>query len=359
METAYWVALNHVPGIGSVTFTQLITHFGSAQKAWEAKGNELKPFLNKAVFPAFLEARSEINPATLMSHIAEQGITVLTVADAAYPALLKQIYDPPPVLYLRGEIKPADAQAIAIVGTRKMTSYGSVVTERLAAELVGQGFTIVSGLARGVDGAAHKAAVEAGGRTIAVLGGGLNNIYPREHEQLAQQIIDGHGAVISEFPPDFPAVPGNFPARNRIISGLSLGLVVTEAAEQSGTMITVGTALEQGREVFAVPGPITSMLSVGTMKLIKDGATLVTSAADILAELQIPTVASDEHKPTPTIDESTSEGKLLKLLETEPLFFDSIVKQLQKPAADVAALLTMLEIAGSVRQLDNNHWMRT
>ncbi len=357
-DICFWVGLNHVPGIGPVTFRRLIEHFGSAEKVWHAKRQDFpeENGLHK-IYEAIALAKETLDPIQKFQQITETGIAVITIADTMYPRLLREIYDPPFVLYILGNLQPEDEKAIAVVGSRKMTSYGKTVTEKLSAELSLEGFTVVSGLARGVDSAAHQAALDAGGRTIAVLGGGLWHIYPTEHARLAERIAQGRGAVISEFPPDFPAIPGNFPSRNRIISGLSLGVVVTEAAEKSGTMITVTQALEQNREVFSVPGPITSALSVGTMRLIRDGAKLVTNVGDILEELQFEGLQQKHTNPNREIGPMTSEeSTLLSLMENEPQHIDILVRESQLPAAKVLSTLATMEILGKVQTIDQGVW---
>lgn len=357
-DLAYWVALNHVSGIGPVTFKQLLQQFGTAKEVWEARESQLKAAkVFQAVIAELSNARETVSPPALLEKILSTQITPITLVHPSYPNLLKEIYDPPPVLYTLGELKPEDAKAIAVIGTRKMTSYGKIVTEKLVTGLVEQGFTIVSGLARGVDATAHKAALAANGRTISVLGGGLWNLYPPEHKALAQEITK-HGAVISEFPPSLPAVPGNFPARNRIISGLSLGVLVTEAQEKSGTMITVTEALDQNREVFAVPGPITSSFSVGTMKLIKEGAKLVTSVADILEELQLPSSSqiSPITKITHITPASKEEAVILQLLENEPQHTDYIVRHSNMSSAAVLSTLSVMELTGRLKEVESNVW---
>lgn len=267
----YLLALHSIDGLGPVRLKAILDYFKDPKLAWEAQSQK---------------TRQNLEPESYAQSIKNDMISWVTIYDSTYPRLLKEIYDPPVVVYYKGDILPQDEKAVAIVGTRKMTGYGRVVTRQFTKELTWAGLTIISGLARGVDAQAHKAAIEVGGRTIAVLGGGLNQIYPPENRALAQNIIAGHGAVISEFPPDYPPIPGNFPSRNRIISGLSLAVLVTEAAEDSGSLITARLALDQGREVFAVPGPITSSLSKGPIGLIKAGAIPVTNADEILEELE-------------------------------------------------------------------------
>lgn len=283
---AYLLSLHSVAGLGPMRLKALLDYFSDPKMAWEADVLEIQRIgIPQNVINLFLETRKKLNPEKYLESIEKSGIKYLTVFDENYPRLLKEIYDPPTVLYYKGEILPEDERAVAVVGTRRVTGYGKLVTQRFACDLVSFGITVVSGLARGVDSEAHRAVIKSGGRTIAVLGGGLQNIYPPENTYLAKQITEGFGAVVSEIPLDRPYSRGVFPARNRIVSGLSLGVLVTEAAERSGTLITVRTALEQGRDVFAVPGPITSEFSKGPAALIKEGAKLVTSAEEILEDL--------------------------------------------------------------------------
>lgn len=268
---AYLLALHSTLGLGPIRLKAILDYFKDPKLAWEAQSDRAR----------------KMDPEAYAESISKQGIKWVTIYDNHYPLLLKEIYDPPVVLYYKGEIKPYDNNAIAVVGTRRITDYGRVVTKQFTKDLVVGNLTIVSGLARGVDTQAHQTAIKEGGRTLAVLGGGLNKIYPPENKALVERIIDKHGAVLSEFPPDAKSLPGNFPARNRIISGLSLAVLVTEAPEDSGSLITARFALEQGRDVFAVPGPITSHLSKGPIDLIKDGARPVTTAGEILEDLRV------------------------------------------------------------------------
>lgn len=288
---------------------------------------------------------------------------VINRSDQAYPKLLKEIPAPPEKIWIMGEFKKEDEKAIAVVGARRATSYGKEATQDLVIALCGAGLTIVSGLARGVDSVAHKTAIEAGGRTIAVLGSGIDVVYPPENKKLYKDIVDGHGAVISEFEPGTPSNPWNFPKRNRIIAGLSLGVLVTEAAEKSGSLITAGLAGEFGREIFAVPGPIYSKMSAGTAALIKDGAKLVYSAKDVLEELGLSAQparlfvdgggfekASEEiyGKVAP----NSSELKMiLEFIQDDPKHIDEIIKKTGMSASQVSSHLSLAEIAGVVKHL--------
>lgn len=286
-DLAYWVATSAMPGVGTITFNYLLKYFKTLKKFWEADEGEIDRLqVGEKTRKSILSFRKSTDPSVYLQKVYERGIKVVSLTDTGYPGNLRQISDPPSVLYFRGEIKPEDNLAVAVVGSRNATVYGKDVTQKLVFQLVKQGLTIVSGLARGIDSVAHRTALEAGGRTIAVLGCGVDLVYPPENKNLAQEIVK-NGAVVSEFPLGFPPIAPNFPARNRIVSGLSLGVLVTEGAVDSGSLITAGQAAEQGREVFAVPGPINSKMSEGTNKLIKEGVHPTTEVADLLEILNI------------------------------------------------------------------------
>ncbi len=282
----YLLALNTIDGLGPVRLKNLLDHFKDPKLIWEANVREIREVgVPEGVANLLVETRKELDPDQMILDLEKMGIKWMTIFDKEYPKLLAQIYDPPIVIYYKGKFIAEDTRAIAVVGTRRITGYGKMVTEKFVTGFVASGLTIVSGLARGVDACAHKTAIDNNGRTIAVLGGGLNKIFPPENTKLADEIASGFGVVISEFPPDHLSVAGNFPVRNRIISGLSIGVLVTEAASDSGSLITARYSLEQGRDVFAVPGPITSDLSRGPADLIKEGACLVMDPAEVLEEL--------------------------------------------------------------------------
>lgn len=354
----YLLALHSIDGLGPIRLRAVLEYFKDPKLAWEADVGEIKKIgIPQNTVQLLADTRKKLEPESYAQKISDRGIKWITVFDDGYPKLLSQIYDPPIVLYYKGDFSSAPGSAgsknndaIAVVGTRKMTGYGKVVTEQFTKGLVSAGLTIVSGLARGVDSQAHLVAVSENGRTIAVLGGGLNNIFPPENRGLAAKIADGFGAVISEFPPDYPSLPGNFPARNRIISGLSLGVVVIEAAEDSGSLITARLALEQGREVFAVPGPVTSDLSKGPVDLIKQGAMAVFSPDEVLEELGIGKVISDKGK---VISENLSEEeeRVLGVLENENRHIDEIGRELKFAAPKISALLLKMEISGLVQSV--------
>ncbi len=256
----YLLALHSIDGLGSVRLKAILDNFKDPKLGWEANGDELRKIgIPRNTIEILIETRRNFNPEKYMEDIQKSGIKWITIYDESYPKLLKEIYDPPVILYYRGNLDCLNKKCLAVVGTRKMTGYGKAVCEQFVKSLVAFHITIVSGLARGIDSKAHETAVFNQGQTVAVLGGGLNKIYPPENISLAKSIIESLGALISEFPPDYPSLPGNFPSRNRIISGLSLGVLVVEAAEDSGSLITARFALEQGRDVFAIPGPVTSI----------------------------------------------------------------------------------------------------
>jgi len=355
-DLPYYIALAAVPGIGPVHFKILLKHFKTAEAVWKASDNTLQKALTPALFRQLTQFRKSFNINKYLDKIISKNINIITTDDNNYPKLLKEISDPPPVLYIRGEI-PTEIlnQTIAVVGTRKMTTYGREVTEVLVRDLVAAGFTIVSGLARGIDSYAHRVTVGNGGKTIAVLGGGVDTIYPSENISLAEEIAKGNGAVISEFPLGMQPVPGNFPARNRIISGLSLGVLVTEAGEDSGSLITAGLAGEQGREVFAVPGPIYSKLSYGPAELIKQGAKLVMNVGDILEELNID-VRSKMSDLREVKGDTEEEQVIIDLLKNGPVHVDEITRSSKLPTAKVGSILSLIEIKGKIKSLGGGNY---
>ena len=353
-DIKYWVALNTVDGLGPVTFRRLLKYFGSAKNAWEADVGELQKLnLTSKLLENFLYTRKNADLTTTMERLGKLSVEVITISSPDYPPLLKQIYDPPFVLYVRGEIEAQDELAMAFVGSRKMTRYGLEVTENLVQNLVAHGLTIVSGLAFGVDVASHQAALDAGGRVIAVLASGVDVITPTSNTFLAERILkEGRGAIISEHPLGTTPQRYFFPVRNRIISGLALGTVVVEATEKSGTAHTARAALEQGREVFAVPGSIFSPLSVGTHNLIKQGAKLVNSVEDILEELNLE-ARSLKLEARRAVPESPEEEKILKILGNDEVHVDEIIQKSNLPTSVVTSTLTMMEMKGKVKNLGN------
>lgn len=357
-DDIYLLALHSINGLGSVRIKILIDYFTDLKLAWQASASELlKIGIPKNVIESLIQTRKNLDPEKYITEVEKLGINWITFFEDGYPALLKQINAPPLVLYYRGSILSSE-KSIAVVGSRKMTGYGKIVTEKLTQELVEHGLTIVSGLARGVDTQAHKTTILNYGRTVAVLGGGLKNIFPPENTKLVEEIIDSGGAIISEYPPNEPSLPGNFPARNRIISGMSLGVLVTEADLDSGSLITARLAAEQGREVFAVPGPITSQLSKGPISLIQEGAKAVTEGKDILIELGI----KQGNKSKSAVDGVTltqDEKQILDILENEQVHIDEIARMLQKPISQVSADILKMEITGLVCSLGAGIYSKT
>ncbi len=354
-----------VPGIGPRLQQVLLARFGSPRSVLAAAPSVLRdtPGIGPVLVRNIVAARDTVDVAAELELARSNGVAIVVQAQPAYPRLLREIHDPPAVLFVHGALLPADALAIGIVGTRHGTRYGIAQAERLAAELARAGLTIISGLARGVDAAAHRGALAAGGRTVAVLASGVLNIYPPEHRGLADQ-IRRQGAVISESPLRMQPLSGVFPQRNRIISGLSLGVIVVEAGDRSGALITARHAMEQGRDVFAVPGPIDSRVSRGCHRLIRDGARLVQSADDVLEELG-PLVEATP-RGDGTVVRSGAELRLneleksvLQAVDVEPTDIDRIVSRCGLPVSRVLATLSVLEMRRLVRRISANQVIRS
>jgi len=349
-----WLALKSVPGVGNLLFTRLVTHFGSPDAVLAADEPALIAVqgVTARLSAAILGHRGATAANQEWEAAQKKGYQIITQADPQYPALLTQIPDPPPVLYVYGTLPATDALTIAVVGSRHATGYGISATRQLSMDLVRQGVTIVSGLARGVDSAAHAGAIAAGGKTVSVIGTGLDRIYPRENERLYHQIAE-NGAVITEFALGTGPDAHHFPVRNRIISGMSHGTVVVEATARSGSLITARLAAEQGRDVFAVPGNIHSFKSVGTHTLIKEGAKLVAHAWDVLDEF-----AHINSRPPadPTPPESVrphlteSEAMVMDSLEAEPVHIDDLARKLGLPSGKLSGILLQLELKGLASQ---------
>ncbi|MCO5199100.1 MAG: DNA-processing protein DprA [Anaerolineae bacterium] len=350
-DVKYWLGFNLVSGIGPAKIQALLDRFDDLEQAWYANVGALYALgIDKRTLENMVAAREALDLDAELARIERAGLRLLTWQSADYPRYLREVPMAPPVLYMRGELLSADEWAIAVVGTRRLTAYGRQVARELTLGLARSGITVISGLARGIDSLAHKTAIEAGGRTIAVLGSGLNQIYPPENRRLAEQIVAGHGALISEYALDTPPDARNFPPRNRIISGLSLGTIVVEAGERSGALITASFALEQNREVFAVPGPVTSKASKGTNRLIQEGAKLVTSIEDVLEELNL-TQATQQQAVQLFMPESAEEALLLRHLMDEPTHVDELSRQSGLPTALVSSTLTLMELKGMVQQV--------
>lgn len=350
----YWLALNKLPNVGPATIKKLYDHFGSVDAIWNAEIRDLIVVegFGKLAYESFSSTRPSVNPEKELQMLLGKNLNVLTFDDIAYPDLLKNIYDPPSILYFKGNPDVLSKRSIAIVGTRKPTSYGVATAERFAKELASLGFVIVSGFAYGIDTTAHRGALQAGGETVAVFGCGLDVIYPAENICLAEEIEDS-GCMISEFPPGTQTSTWTFPQRNRIISGLTLGTIVVEGTQDSGSLITAKSALEQGREVFAVPGAVESENSRGPHWLIKQGAKLVESVEDILDELNI--FIPKEHLNKDKVEKDLSglserEKQIYDILKQGALQIDSFSEKTNLPQQDVSSILMMLEIKGFIKQ---------
>ncbi len=354
----YWLGFNRVTGIGPVRLQALIERFGDVEAAWRAPAAALRSSgMSRKVIDEFLKTREALDLQAEYDRLTGQGFTVLALDDPEYPERLRQIDSAPIVLYCWGQLQPRDEVASAIVGTRRATPHGRAAAAELAGGLAAAGVTIVSGMARGIDGVAHKAALEAGGRTIAVLGSGLDHLYPPEHRKLAALIAEA-GAVVSEYPLGTRPEPGNFPPRNRIISGLSLAVIVVEAADSSGALITANFAADQGRDVFAVPGRIHDRASRGTNRLIATGAFPALSVGEVLEVLNLDAVAGQAPAQM-ALPEDETERKVLQLLSTEPLHIDELSLRTDIPIAQLNACLSMLELRGQARQVGGMHYVRT
>lgn len=357
-ELKYWVAFSKISKIGPVRFKRLYDYFPSLKFAWESSINELvKANIEPNVAQEIIISRQEINPDYELEMLLRENIKVITIKDENYPKLLKEIYNPPPLLYYKGNLEDIEP-AISVVGTRKISSYGKQITPLIVKPLAENGIIIVSGLAYGIDALAHKTTVEANGRTIAVLGSGLDkaNIYPASNRYLAEKIIDSNGAVVSEYPIGTLPLKGNFPSRNRIIAGLSLGTLIIEGSEESGALITAQLALEYNRDVFAVPGNIYQEYSKGPNKLIKMGARPVLEANDILEALDFQEIAS-YNKSKLALPENNEEKVILENLKIEPLHIDKIIRLTGLNSAVVSSTLTLMEMKGLVKNLGGMNYI--
>lgn len=358
-DLKYWVAFSRHPKIGAARLIKLFNFFHSLEEAWRASFSELRRAgLDDNVINDFLAQKMTIDPEAEWEKLTKENIDVLTIKDEKYPKLLKEIWNPPAILYIKGKLPDDDGFNLAVVGTRKISTYGRQITSILTGELVKNGFNIISGLALGVDALAHQTTVTLGGKTVAVLGSGIDNesVYPAQNRYLTSQIIETGGAVISEYPTGTIAMPGNFPLRNRIVSGLSLGTLVIEAAEESGALITAQCSLEQNREVFAVPGSIFNPTSAGPNKLIKMGAKAVTAVNDILETLNL-AQAADFTKNKKLLPASPEEEKILINLSAEPTHVDKLIAGSGLDAAKVGAILTLMEMKGIVKNLGGMNYV--
>lgn len=367
-ELKYWVAMHRVYGIGPARFRQLLRHFGSIDVAWSAPFSALVASgIGQENARSLEELRSQSDPDHQMETLERLGINALRLDSPEYPKSLAETYDPPPVLYFRGQLPVNEMNAVAVVGSRRCTAYGREMTNRIATGLAQSGVCVFSGLARGIDGTAHRAALDAGGCTVAVVGGGLDSIYPAEHERMAVEMVEKGGAVVSEYPVGVRPKPEHFPRRNRVISGLTRGVVVVEAARKSGAMLTVKWALEQDREVFAVPGSALSVNSEGPNWLIQQGAKLTTSHMDVLEELSItpplaePATENGEpvqgelgvdslaRKDNGTDIEYRVHGHLTSV--GAPCHADEISRSTSIPVSEVTSALSVLGLKGLVDEV--------
>ncbi len=358
----HWIALKQTPGIGTILYKRLIGALKTPEAVFAAPSSTLLAIegLSREAVSAIQSFKD--NPAVdqEIEKLERSGAKLICLNDPGYPPLLSAIYDPPPLLYVKGDMESATAHPIAVVGTRKCTAYGRSVTEHLCRDLSRQGATLVSGFARGIDGIAHKTALASGGKTLAVLGCGIDIVYPPEHKKL-YEAIPAQGAVISEFPMGTPPEPHHFPQRNRIISGLSLGCVVIEAALKSGSLITARLALEQGREVFAVPGSIFSPMSAGTHQLLLSGAKLIRDVEDILEEI-LPLRTKSHQDNVTSAPPSSLEGEALLIYQQisyEPRHTDQVIEETALPTSAVLNLLLILELQGLIRKMEGQFYVRT
>src|SRR3989344_7925340 len=361
-ERDYWLGFSVFSGIGPFKFKKILKEFGTAKKAWEGANVKIIKVLSEKLGAKFIDFRNKFSIENYLKSLKKENVWFLTLEDKHYPVLLSKIKKPPFVLYGKGlEFKSwekADLErAIGIVGARRTTHYGREVTRLFTNQLVGSGFTIVSGLAIGVDATSHKSALDNGGKTVAVLGCGVDCCNPTENVNLYKRIIESGSTIVSELPLSHPPSKGSFPQRNRIIAGLSQAVLVTEGAEDSGSLITANYAFELGRKVFAVPGPITSSLSKGPFRLIQKGPKLVTTPQDIIDELGIKNHELRIGKiKTKIAVETKEEKKILEILENEALHFDEIVRKSQLDSSKIGSLLSIMEIKGLVKTTDGGFY---
>lgn len=357
----HWIALNAIPNLSPDKFTLLLDHFPSPEAIWEASPEQLKrvPGFERSV-ETFVHHRGKLDAEHELAEIERLGLNVLTLADAAYPEALRAIAHPPPVLMSKGSLVEKDRVAIAIVGTRKPSDYGRMIAEKFAKELGERGFTVVSGMALGIDTAAHQGALTNGARTLAVLGGGLGYIYPQQNVPLVEEIA-ASGAVLTEFSPGTKPDRWTFPQRNRIISGLTRGTIVVEAGARSGALITAKCATQQGREVFAVPGSITNAKSRGAHRLIQKGAKLVVDVDDILEEfpdLQETLGTGSQRASKRHVQLPPAERKVFDALDYEPIHFDDLVERTDASTTEVSLALFQLDAKGLIKELAGKRYAK-
>lgn len=353
MERNYYLFFSKAPGIGRKKFDLLLRNFGSAKKAFESNDKELLKILGEKLTNNFLEFRKEFSIEKYLENLDKQKINFIALSEIKYPVNLKKISNPPVVLYTKGKYEFNSLEKyLAVVGTRRVTSYGKSVTEMFASKLASEKIVIVSGLALGVDGLAHKSSLEVSGKTVAVLGNGVDMPFPRENQKIYDEIISSGGLIVSEYAPGTLPTIGTFPARNRIVAGISDGILVTEGASDSGSLITANYGLEFGRKVFAIPGPVTSNLSAAPLKLIEKGARLVVSPDDVLKELG---VNKSSEKIEKIKSENKDEQKIIEMLENESLSFDEIVRKIKFDSSRVGTILSLMEIKGIIKNSGGNY----
>lgn len=370
-----WIALNMTPGVGPRAATKLLERFGSADAVFHARRTELESLrMRPETIESIIKREFEEKAGTELERVKAVGGDILILDDGSYPALLREIADPPITLYVRGDWQGCfERPGVAVIGSRMCSTYGENASEMLARDLASRGICVISGLARGIDTAAHRGAMRGGGKTVAVLGTGIDGVYPKENTRLVREILDSGGAVVSQFPLGTPPLKDNFPYRNRIISGLSLGVLIIEATERSGSLITARLATEQNREVMAVPGNITSRNSVGTNYLIKAGAKLVQQWQDVVAELPSDVAAAilppriDENETASGIaqtniapaDLNDTERKVWQQLSSdEPVHIDVLLESSGLSFGDLNAALVALDIRDLIRVLPGKHYAR-
>ena len=358
-DIKYWVGFSRIPSVGPVRTRLLEAHFGSLERAWMASISDLRAAgIDTNTARSIMTQRPSVSPDDEMEKLDRAGIKAINWHHTTYPVRLKEISDPPSIRYVHGEILPEDERSVAVVGTRKATAYGREAASTLARDLARSDVTIVSGLARGIDAIAHRAALDAGGRTIAVFGSGLDVIYPSEHQRLAHEITKS-GALVSEYPLGARPKASHFPMRNRIMSGMTLGTLVVEAPKNSGALLTVRHALEQNREVFCVPGSIFSPASTGTNDLIQQGAKLVLNHNDVMEELNLTVVAHQIEMRGLIQPPDENESLLLAQITHEPVHIDDIQRSIQLPISVVSSGLVIMEMKGLIKQVGSMHYVRT
>lgn len=354
-DAKYYNAFNLTGEIGPVRFKKLSAYFGLLKNAWSADKTELlKSGIEESIADKIVKARTKISPDSEWEKLTKESISVITLKDDLYPKLLREIYSPPAILYVRGKLRDNMDFPIAIVGSRKVSTYGEQVTKDISGALAKAGATVISGMAYGIDIIAHEAAIASGGKTIAVLASGLDWTNLSSKRRIAERIIQ-NGAVISEYPIGIPSYKGHFPIRNRIISGLSLGVVVVEAAKKSGTLITARLALEQNREVFAVPGSIYWPNSQGTNDLIKSGAKTVASYEDILEDLHLTKIENYTNNRR-IVPKSPEEETISLILNREPLHIDAVAQKTKMDVSKIASILMLMEMKGMVKNLGGGNY---